>query len=171
MCLVGGRKRKKLHGVCVYAGCRIGTGLCQLCLSSNQAQRQPETEAPVYQWQPVYVETSVYGIHASTFHCVSVITYPQIHVYIYMHVNTSLGTVYSLAISGHHGSSLSHKHWLCVSASLKTPYTQLHSKQGKATPPVVGVQKLDRARPRSRGFAKKVELLNLKIWFGLYTEI
>ena len=66
---MGGRKRKKLHRVCVHAECRIGTGFSQLCLGSNQAPRWPEPEAPVHQWQPVYVETSVYDIHYVHFVC------------------------------------------------------------------------------------------------------
>ena len=79
---VGGRKRKKLHGVCVYAECRVGTGFRQLCLGSNPAQRQPETEAPVHQWLPVYVETSVYGIHACT---IIVLLLLSIHKYMHIH--------------------------------------------------------------------------------------
>ena len=78
MCVgVGGRKGKKLHGVCVYADCRIGTGFSQLCLGSNLAPHQLEPEASVHQWPPVYICGSVLFVHAS------VITYT--------HVNTSLG--------------------------------------------------------------------------------
>ena len=76
----GGSKRKELNGVCVYAECRVGTGFCQLCLGSNPAQRHPETEAPVHLWLPVYVETSVYGIHACA-------------IIVLLSTNTSLGTI------------------------------------------------------------------------------
>ena len=103
---------KKLHEVCVYAKCRIETGLSQPCLGSNLAPCWPETEAPVHQWQPVNVETSVYGIHACTFCCVSIITYPYTNTCKYITGD------HSLAIYGHQGSSLSLKHGLCVLASL-----------------------------------------------------
>ena len=49
---------------------------------------------------------------------------------------------HGLALSGRQGSSLSLKHGLCVSASLNS-YTQSHSRQGEATPPVVRVQQPD----------------------------
>ena len=107
--------------------------------------RHQSTSGHLSMWKPLCTAF----MHVHKFYCANVITYPQIHVY------TSLGTIVSLAISGHQGSSLSlaldnwlfpvsgADKWLCASASLKTPYTQLHSGQGEATPPVIGVPKLD----------------------------
>ena len=46
-----------------------------------------------------------------------VITYPQIHVHVYITGD------HSLAIPGHQGSSLSLKHGLCVSASFNSLHT------------------------------------------------
>ena len=130
MCVwCGGRKRKELHGVCVYAECGVGTGFCQLCLGSNPTQRRPETEAPVHQWPSFYVETSVYGIHACV---IIVLLLLSIHNCKYI-----IGD-HSLAISGHQGSSLSLKHGLRVSASLNSLHTaplktgRGHSTRGKS---------------------------------------
>ena len=73
----------------------------------------------------------------------------NVHVYVTQHVvlqmcqymHTTLEPwPKNVALAGHQGSSLSLKHGLCVSAFLNT---QLHSRQGEAPPPVVGVQKLD----------------------------
>ena len=106
--------------------CMLSAELGQLCLGSNPAQRRPETEAPVHQWLPVYVETSVYGIHACT-------------IIVLLSTNTCKYVIgdHSLAISGHQGSSLSHKHGLRVLASFKLP---THSPTQDR---VVRVQQLD----------------------------
>ena len=44
--------------------CMLSAELGQACVNFAWAARQPETEAPVHQWQPVYVETSVYIRHS-----------------------------------------------------------------------------------------------------------
>ena len=135
----------------MYAECRVGTGFCQRCLGSNPVQRQPETEAPVYQWLHVNVEASVYGIHACTIIVLLLLS---------IHVNTC--TLYiigdhSLAISGHQGS-LSLKHGLCVSASLNSLHTApLKTGQGHST-----CVRSPEAGPGSWGFAKQVDFPTLK---------
>ena len=72
---------------CMGFVCMLGAelGQCQLCLGSNLVPRWPKPEQPVCQQLPIYVETSVYGIHACMY--MYLLIYPQIHV------NISLGTI------------------------------------------------------------------------------